>query len=1705
MKSKKKTRPASKEHLASLSNLLGALPDTLLEVSSNGDILAFLPAKSASPPFDESGGKSRNISDLLPPQICSAVLYAVHLIFETQRVQTFEFQMPDGEEIRGYEMRVSFFSNTTALLVVRDITVPKTIERGRENLIHELEVKNEESETLRESMAGIVGTLEFSEIIENILDQIKRVVPYDSASIWRMDGRVQKLVAGRNLPSELVAGEYAFTVGDGNSATPILMGEAPYLLNLDVQNALQDFQDPPHNYIQSWLAIPLKTRGQVIGLIALDGREKDQFTAHHAELAVIFADQVAIALENSRLFSDLQSELAERQRAERALREEEQKYRLLYETAAKQTQELALIGRVRNAMAQALDRTDVIHNVVESIAESFGYTQVSLYLLEEGVLVMQHQVGYEAPILHIALDEGIIGKVARTESPVFLEDVATSPLYRAAVGGVVSEICIPLFDKKRFAGIINVESTQGVQLTEADFKLLGALSEHIGIALENSRLFSELQTELADRMQAESGLRQRETVLEAVTFAAELFLTSDDWRTVIDLVLERLGRALNTTHAYLFENFTNAEGEDSARLFSEWTAPGYPTATEYGASYLQDHVLQVVPGSTNEFLQRGESYAGNSSTFPAVDKLRFESLGIKALAEVPLMVDGRWWGTIGFDVFEDIRDWSHIEVDTLRVAANLLSNAIRRQRDAHALQTELLERKQIEASLRQRAQEISLLYQINLALTSPQDLYQGLRAFVKELKRVVIVDAFHIGLYDAPTDQYMYTLFLNLDEDLQLPPRSLRDTPGLTWEVISGGKTIYLPDISDPRTQQEHSIHIVRDVGIRSYIGIPLRSQDQAIGVMSVQSLQPDAYSPDQIRLLETLAVQVINTIEKERLLDQLKRELDERRKVEASLRQRESILEVVADAANSFLKSSDWREAIDGVLMRLGPTIDATHAYLFEDHLGPNGEELTSMRYEWTAPGFPSELDQDRYQNSPIHQDGFEEAVEQLSKGEVRMGTSSTFNSIEKPIMAEAGIQSILEVPIFVGGREWGAIGFNDFRRERTWNSAEVDALKIAANILGAAIKRQQDEHTLQVELNDRKQITLELQQRESILEVVADAANLFLKSSNWRDEIDVVLEKFGTTIHASHAFVFENHELSDGKVVSSMQFEWSAPSLPSDLHDPAYQNIPVKEDDFEDWYESMIAGRPYIGDIKRLNTMEMDFLLERGMKALLDFPVFVDGNWWGTIGFDDMDVAREWTNAEVGALLVAGNILGAAIQRQNAYVQLEDELTQRRQAERSLREREAMLDAMADAANRFLKSSDWKSEIDAVLERLGRSLNASHAYLFEKHLDPQGRLLNSLRYEWTAPGQTPDMGNPNFQNAPVHESGYERYYAILDSGEPFVGNSSFFTDAEKNKMKNESGIKALLEMRIVVNDLQWGTIGFDEMEREREWTPLEVEVIRVSANVLGAAIKRQMDEAALQSELAQRRKLIDELESKNAELERFTYTVSHDLKSPLFTIRGFLGYLKQDAIAGDRDRLEKDIQRIVDATDKMQQLLNDLLELSRIGRLMNEPREIDMRELTSEVLALLHGQIEARGVEVLLQENLPRVYGDRQRLTEVMQNLVDNAAKFMGAQPSPRIEIGTEGFEQGMPILFVRDNGVGIAPDHFDRIFGLFNKLDIKSDGTGIGLALVKRIIEVHGGRIWVESVPGAGSTFSFTLPAQGKTDSDYNQSSQREESPL
>ncbi len=234
-----------------------------------------------------------------------------------------------------------------------------------------------------------------------------------------------------------------------------------------------------------------------------------------------------------------------------------------------------------------------------------------------------------------------------------------------------------------------------------------------------------------------------------------------------------------------------------------------------------------------------------------------------------------------------------------------------------------------------------------------------------------------------------------------------------------------------------------------------------------------------------------------------------------------------------------------------------------------------------------------------------------------------------------------------------------------------------------------------------------------------------------------------------------------------------------------------------------------------------------------------------------------------------------------------------------------------------------------------------------------------------------------------------------------------------------------------------------------------------------------------------AEREAMIKALEVKNAELERFTYTVSHDLKSPLITIKGFLNFLKQDIAEARTDQINHDIALIAEAADKMQQLLDELLELSRAGRLINPIPNVALAEVVREALKLVSGQLTARGVEVTVASDMPTVTCDRQRLREVFENLLSNAVKFMGDQPNPRIEIGVrhEGTRQ---VIYVRDNGIGIAQPYHEKVFNLFTKLDTHTEGSGIGLAIVKRIIESHRGQVWVESEgPGHGSTFCFTLP--------------------
>lgn len=226
------------------------------------------------------------------------------------------------------------------------------------------------------------------------------------------------------------------------------------------------------------------------------------------------------------------------------------------------------------------------------------------------------------------------------------------------------------------------------------------------------------------------------------------------------------------------------------------------------------------------------------------------------------------------------------------------------------------------------------------------------------------------------------------------------------------------------------------------------------------------------------------------------------------------------------------------------------------------------------------------------------------------------------------------------------------------------------------------------------------------------------------------------------------------------------------------------------------------------------------------------------------------------------------------------------------------------------------------------------------------------------------------------------------------------------------------------------------------------------------------------------------DELQQSNRELDDFAYIASHDLKEPLRGIHNYSMFLLEDYA----DKLDADgkskLETLMRLTRRMEVLIDSLLQYSRLGRIDLAMDRVDLDEVVAEVLENLDVNLKAEQVEVITPRRLPRVVCDRVQVGEIFHNLIVNGVKY-NDNPRKRIEIG---YAEGQPpVFFVRDNGIGIPDKHYDAIFRIFKRLharDKYGGGTGAGLTIVKKIVERHNGSIWVESVPGEGTTFYFTL---------------------
>ncbi|YAF95132.1 MAG: GAF domain-containing protein [Nodularia sp. CChRGM 3473] len=441
--------------------------------------------------------------------------------------------------------------------------------------------------------------------------------------------------------------------------------------------------------------------------------------------------------------------------------------------------------------------------------------------------------------------------------------------------------------------------------------------------------------------------------------------------------------------------------------------------------------------------------------------------------------------------------------------------------------------------------------------------------------------------------------------------------------------------------------------------------------------------------------------------------------------------------------------------------------------------------------------------------------------------------------------------------------------------------------------------------------------------------------------------------------------------------------------------------------------------------------------------------------------------------------------------------DITDRKRAEAELKRQNRRSQLFAEITLKIRESLQLDEILQTTVDEVQKLLQADRVLIFQLWADGSGTVVQ----EAVLPGWPVVLGqdilDPCFQ-----QQGYVEKYR--------QGRVSAIVDIEQAKIQDchrqflqQLGVKANLVVPILVRENIWGLLIAHQCATPRQWNSFELELLEHLANQIGIALSQ----AQL---LEQETRQSQELARSNAELEQFAYVASHDLQEPLRMVTSYLQLLERKYKNQLDTNAEQFITYAVDGARRMQNLINDLLNYSRVTSRGQPFVEVDFQTVFDQAIANLKFTIEESGA-IITHDPLPVVIADPSQLTQVLQNLIGNAIKFRGEFP-PKIHVGAvkeaEETDELLPtqhspstslrasplstvpnewLFSVRDNGIGIETQYAERIFVIFQRLHGRSKypGTGIGLAICKKIIERHGGHIWVESEPGQGSIFYFTIP--------------------
>ncbi|OGT80524.1 MAG: hypothetical protein A3H91_12460 [Gammaproteobacteria bacterium RIFCSPLOWO2_02_FULL_61_13] len=1347
------------------------------------------------------------------------------------------------------------------------------------------------------------------------------------------------------------------------------------------------------------LRVPLLSQGKVVGAIGLSRDKPTRFAEEHIALAQSFADQAVIAIENARLFNELEA-----------------RNKALAETLEQQTATsniLAVISR------SPTDIQPVLQTIVDNATHLCEASDVRVLLREGneywpaavggntvwpqgrgiGVRLRIHTQGSAS----VAMLNGRTLKIADTRDPQVLADFPMSaPVWEAM--GAHTQVCVPLMRNGAAVGCIAALRSESKPFSDAEVRLIETFADQAVIAIENVRLFKELEARNKDLAET----------LEQQTATADILRVIS--RSQMDL--QPVFNAIAESALKLFNGFDVVvrlvEGNDVpvvARAGNSGTVEGIPRELPLNAG--GGKVRVVIDEGIAQYVSDIEHATDIS------ERLRQLLLrtGARAILWVPMLRDGKSIGLIAVRCAQPTV-FTEKQINVLQTFADQAVIAIENTRLFNETR-ESLERQTATAEI------------LRVISSSPTDMQPVFEAIATSAQR--LLGSMDSAVWLVSGDQLKPVAGRRARAGLAGVPL---DRTTVAGRVVCDGVPIHVPDFDKFSTVPGFTGEFMRKGGARSVLAVPMMHKGAAVGMIAAHWSEPTAIDNKQISLLKTFADQAVIAIENVRLF----KELEARNKdLAETLEQQEATADVLRIVSSSVADSQPVFNAIHASVLRLFDGIN-TIVWLVD------GNQVVPV--VWGGKNMPEE--------GPVPQTlsadslAGEVIVECRARRIDDLASDAGISERYRTAMLRRGVASQMGVPLVQQGKAIGAIVIGTTEPTRFTDRQE----KLLQTFADQAVIAIENARLFkELEASNREQA-------ETLLHQNATAEVLRIVSSSVSDAQPVF-----NTILASVRRLFEGFDstlwLVDGE--RCVPVAHGGPTQPEpppfalnrdSIHGRAILDREVQ-------YTLDAQNESSLSEAMRQYAVNMN------RRTLVAVPLVRDGKAFGSIGISK-NVSTAVTDRQMALLRTFADQAVIAIENARLFNELQSSL-----------EHQTATGELLRAISRA--SFDLPSLLQGLTETAAQLCDANRCNIFRP--DAEGKYLPFVQFGYDGDPGALEM----LKRTPLaigRQSAAGR--AVLDRKPVHIPDVSSDPEFRLSEIQKRLAFATLLAVPMLRDGEVIGVITMNRGPEPRPFNDKHIALVTAFADQAVIAIENV--------------RLIEEIQEKSAQLEvanrhksEFLANMSHELRTPLNAIIGFSEVLSDKMFGEVNDKQLQYLKTIHASGQHLLSLINDILDLAKIeaGRMELELSSFSLAAALDNAMTLIKERASRHGVVLALEcpPDLKEWTADERKFKQVMLNLLSNAVKF--TPQGGKITVTAKRGEGGLEVS-VTDTGVGIAPEDQKAVFEEFKQVGKdtkkKAEGTGLGLALTRKFVELHGGQIGLTSEPGMGSTFSFTLPEKG-----------------